>query len=70
MLTLEDMVKTTDILITTTTNKDIIMVSHMRQMKNNAIVCNIGHFDNDIDMCGLENYLRVIRTSPDLHRMV
>ncbi|KAE8733727.1 Adenosylhomocysteinase [Hibiscus syriacus] len=37
-------------------NKDVIMVSHMKQMKNNAIVCNIGHFDNEIDMLGLETY--------------
>ncbi|XP_042948618.1 adenosylhomocysteinase-like [Carya illinoinensis] len=37
-------------------NKDIIMVRHMKMMKNNAIVCNIGHFDNEIDMHGLETY--------------
>lgn len=37
-------------------NKGIIMVDDMAKMKNNAIVCNIGHFDNEIDMAGLENY--------------
>merc|ERR1719233_1270813 len=41
---------------TTMGNKDIIMVSDMRKMKNNAIVGNIGHFDNEIDMAGLEKF--------------
>jgi len=45
-----------DIFITTTGNKDIITVDSMSKMKNNAIVGNIGHFDNEIDMAGLENY--------------
>ena len=45
-----------DIVITTTGNKGIIMTSHMAKMKNNAIVGNIGHFDNEIDMAGLEAY--------------
>ncbi|XVF26444.1 hypothetical protein REPUB_Repub19eG0102700 [Reevesia pubescens] len=61
VVTLEDVVYEADIFVTTTGNKDIIMVDHMRKMKNNAIVCNIGHFDNEIDMLGLENYLRVKR---------
>ncbi|PWA73674.1 S-adenosyl-L-homocysteine hydrolase [Artemisia annua] len=42
-------------------NKDIIMVSDMVKMKNNAILCNIGHFDNEIDMLGLETYQGVQR---------
>lgn len=42
-------------------NKDIIMVSDMKKMKNNVIVCNIGYFDNEIDMEGLEMYLGVKR---------
>jgi adenosylhomocysteinase len=42
-----------DIFITATGNKNIIMSSHMQRMKNNAIICNIGHFDNEIDMAGL-----------------
>ncbi|PKU73569.1 Adenosylhomocysteinase [Dendrobium catenatum] len=54
VLTLEDVVADSDIFVTTTGNKDIIMVDHMKKMKNNAIVCNIGHFDNEIDMLGLE----------------
>ena len=44
---------TADIFVTTTGNKDIIMASDMAKMKNNAIVGNIGHFDNEIDMAGL-----------------
>jgi len=50
---LEDVVAEADLFITTTGNRDIVTVDHMRQMKNNAIVGNIGHFDNEIDMTGL-----------------
>jgi adenosylhomocysteinase len=50
---LEDVVGTADIFITTTGNKDIITAEHMGRMKHNAIVGNIGHFDNEIDMAGL-----------------
>jgi adenosylhomocysteinase len=53
---LETVVKQADIFITATGNTGIIMASHMAQMKNNAIVGNIGHFDTEIDMDGLENY--------------
>merc|ERR1719273_886732 len=56
VMRLEDVVATADIFITATGNKGIIMVDDMAKMKNNAIVCNIGHFDNEIDMAGLENY--------------
>lgn len=51
--TLEDVVDTADIFITTTGNKGILMADMMSKMKNNAIVGNIGHFDNEIDMDGL-----------------
>merc|ERR1719162_1469898 len=51
--TLEDVVGMADIFITTTGNKGILMAGSMSQMKNNAIVGNIGHFDNEIDMDGL-----------------
>jgi len=54
--TLDDVIGEADIFVTTTGNKDIIMVSDMRKMKNNAIVGNIGHFDNEIDMAGLEKF--------------
>ncbi|MCK6502395.1 adenosylhomocysteinase [Myxococcota bacterium] len=54
VVTLEDVVATTDIFVTATGNKAIISADHMKRMKHNAIVCNIGHFDNEIDMAGLE----------------
>jgi adenosylhomocysteinase len=51
--TLEDVVAEADIFVTTTGNKDVIRVEHMEQMKHNAIVGNIGHFDNEIEMAPL-----------------
>lgn len=45
-----------DIFVTATGNKNIIMAKDMAKMKNNAIVCNIGHFDNELDMVGLESW--------------
>ncbi len=51
--TLEDVVETADIFITATGNKDIVTAEHMSRMKHQAIVGNIGHFDNEIDMAGL-----------------
>jgi len=56
VLTLEDVVETADVFITATGNKDIITADHMARMKHQAIVGNIGHFDNEIDMAGLERY--------------
>ena len=53
VLTIEDAVEYADFFITTTGNVDIITVAHMKRMKNGAIVGNIGHFDNEIDMAGL-----------------
>ena len=52
--TLEDVVETADIFITATGNYDIITAEHMSRMKDKAIVGNIGHFDNEIDMAGLK----------------
>ena len=51
--TLEDVIESADIFITTTGNKDIITAAHMARMKHQAIVGNIGHFDNEIDIAGL-----------------
>ena len=51
--TLEIMVATADVFVTATGNEAIITVDHRARMKHNAIVCNIGHFDNEIDMAGL-----------------
>jgi len=54
VVALDDVVGNIDIFVTTTGNKGIIMADQMARMKHNAIVCNIGHFDNEIDMAGLE----------------
>jgi adenosylhomocysteinase len=55
VVTLEDVVESADIFITATGNRDIITAADMSRMKHQAIVGNIGHFDNEIDMAGLEN---------------
>lgn len=52
---MEDAAKLGDIFVTTTGNKDIITLDHMRSMKDRAIVCNIGHFDTEIDIASLSN---------------
>jgi adenosylhomocysteinase len=54
VLTLEDVIETADIFVTTTGNFNIITAEHMARMKDKAIVGNIGHFDNEIDMAGLK----------------
>jgi len=53
VMPLEDVVAKADLLVTATGNKDIITAKHMSLMKDKAVVCNIGHFDNEIDMAGL-----------------
>ncbi|MCH1489878.1 MAG: adenosylhomocysteinase [Ilumatobacteraceae bacterium] len=53
VLPLDEVVGDADLFVTATGNADIITIDHMREMKHNAIVCNIGHFDNEIDMSGL-----------------
>jgi len=66
---LDDVVDKADIFITTTGNKDIIMAEHMAKMKHNAIVGNIGHFDNEIDMAGLAKIpgIQKIEIKPQVH---
>src|SRR4051794_28908471 len=59
--TLEEVLPTADIIITATGNKDVVTVDQMRRMKHQAIVGNIGHFDNEIDMAGLESLPGVVR---------
>lgn len=54
--TMEDALKEGNIFVTTTGNKDVITADHMANMKEEAIVCNIGHFDNEIQVTQLENY--------------
>ncbi len=56
VVVLEDVVDSADIFITTTGNRDIIRIEHMREMKNMAIVGNIGHFDNEIQVAALKNH--------------
>ncbi len=56
VVTMDDAAKLGDIFVTTTGNKDVITIDHMREMKDRAIVCNIGHFDSEIQIAALENY--------------
>jgi adenosylhomocysteinase len=69
---LESVLAQGDIFITTTGNKDVIMAEHMVGMKNKAIVGNIGHFDNEIDMAGLARVpgIRKIEIKPQVHEWV
>ena len=66
--TIEDALPTADIYVTATGNKDVITVEHMRGMKNNAIVCNIGHFDSEIQIAGLRN-MRWDEIKPQVHHV-
>jgi adenosylhomocysteinase len=59
--TVEEVLGTADIFITATGNKDVITVDHMSKMKDKAIVANIGHFDNEIDMAGLKTFKGIKR---------
>merc|ERR1712072_1029617 len=70
--TLESVVGEVDIFISTTGNYKIIRLEHMQKMKNNAIVGNIGHFDNEIDMAGLEGLpgIKVENIKPQVDRFV
>merc|ERR1711971_1056749 len=65
---LEDVIDKCDIFVTTTGNKGIIMVENMKKMKNNAIVGNIGHFDNELDMEGLEKAAKRENIKPQVDR--
>jgi len=56
VVTMEDAASKADIFVTATGNKDVITLDHMREMKDRAIVCNIGHFDNEIQVSSLANY--------------
>merc|ERR1712193_492699 len=69
---LESVVNEVDIFVTTTGNFNIIRLEHMKKMKNNAIVGNIGHFDNEIDMAGLEEMagIKVENIKPQVDKFV
>merc|ERR1711903_73641 len=72
VVTMEEVAGEADIFITSTGNFDIITVNHMAKMKNNAIVGNIGHFDNEIDMAGVEGFagIKVENIKPQVDRFV
>jgi adenosylhomocysteinase len=78
--TLDDVVESADVFITATGNRDVITVDHMKRMKHQAVVGNIGHFDNEIDMAGLAGVAGIERvvvkpqvdqwTFPDGHSVI
>jgi len=61
--TMENALPRADIIVTATGNADIVRIEHMERMKNYAIVCNIGHFDNEIDMSHLMKFPGIVRTN-------
>ena len=61
VLTLEEVAPIGDVFVTATGDRDIIRVEHMSRMKHNAIVCNIGHFDNEIDLAGLSRVPGIVK---------
>ena len=61
VLTLEDVLETADVFVTATGNRDILTVEHMARMKDKAIIGNIGHFDNEIDMAGLAKISGIVK---------
>ena len=61
VVTLDDVVSVGDVFVTATGNRDVILAEHLSRMKHNAIVCNIGHFNNEIDVAGLARYPGVSR---------
>ncbi|MGY6658935.1 adenosylhomocysteinase [Amycolatopsis sp. TRM77291] len=69
---LENVLGEADIIITTTGNKDVVLVEHMAKMKHQAILGNIGHFDNELDMAGLQRYpgIRRINIKPQVDEWV
>jgi len=72
VVTIEEVVGEVDIFTSATGNFKIITLDHMKKMKNNAIVCNIGHFDNEIAMEDLENFpgIKVENIKPQVDRFV
>ncbi len=70
--TVEDTLGIADIYVTTTGNRDIITLEHMKKMKDQAIVCNIGHFDNEIQMAKLNNYkgIKKVNIKPQVDKYI
>lgn len=69
---IEEVLDTAEIFVTATGNKGIIMAEHMAKMRNQAIVCNIGHFDNEIDVAGIQKYpgIKRINIKPQVDKYV
>src|SRR6056300_711153 len=65
---MDDAIKDADIVVTATGNKDIVTADHMRNMKDRAILCNIGHFDNEIQVDALKNY-KWSEVKPQVHEI-
>ena len=63
VVTMDDAAEYGDIFVTSTGNKDVVMGHHMERMKDNAILCNIGHFDNEIDVAYLESNNDIVETN-------
>ena len=72
VVTLDEQIAEADIIITATGNRDIVTVDHMAKMKHNAVLGNIGHFDNEIDMAGLAAYpgIERINVKPQVDQWV
>ncbi len=70
--TVEDTLGIGDIYVTTTGNRDVIKIEHMAKMKDQAIVCNIGHFDNEIEVAKLENYpgIKKVNIKPQVDKYI
>ena len=65
---MEEAIKEADIVVTATGNKDVVNADHMRKMKDRSILCNIGHFDNEIQVEALKNY-KWIEVKPQVHEI-
>jgi len=70
--TVEDVLGIADIFVTATGNRDVITIDHMKKMKDGAIVCNIGHFDNEIQVEKLENFpgIKEVNIKPQVDKFV
>jgi len=70
VVTMEEAAPLADIFVTATGNKDVITYEHMKKMKDQAIVCNIGHFDNEIDVAGLEKNCQWEEIKPQVDHVI
>ena len=70
VVTMEDAAPLADIFVTCTGNKDVITYAHMKAMKDQAIVCNIGHFDNEIDVASLEQHCQWEEIKPQVDHVI